>query len=101
MKIDLRGIFEGIRNAAFPPEQLKELIQTTMEERMQICQNCPLASMNKPGARYRPDDYCTVCGCNLKLKTQCLSCKCPQGKWGPVVSKQEDELVKSALNDTV
>jgi len=40
--------------------------------------------MRKNGKHYsslRVDDHCTECGCVIALKTRCMSCECPLGKW--------------------
>ncbi len=44
-------------------------------ERMVICRGCPELTRKLLGS------FCNICGCNMKLKTQVPSAKCPLGKW--------------------
>jgi len=44
-------------------------------ERMTICRTCPELKRKLTGS------FCNICGCNMKLKTQVKSAKCPLGKW--------------------
>jgi hypothetical protein len=43
--------------------------------RMKICGDCPELTKKLTGK------FCNICGCNMKLKTQIDSAKCPLGKW--------------------
>jgi hypothetical protein len=88
MKVDWNGLVEGIRNRVLPPEELKELIESTREERLAICRECEWFGVYK----------CNKCGCNLQLKTSCLSCNCPVGKWIQKITRDDDKLVKEKLN---
>lgn len=86
-----KQIYEGWRNNLFPPEQMKEVIETVYKERMAICNECPFHSkFHKTGVRL--DDHCTDCGCVLVAKTKCLSCSCPQGKWTEHTESREEDL---------
>jgi hypothetical protein len=70
------------------------LIDSTYQERMAICLQCPHHSDNAKKDGYtsvRPDAHCTNCGCTLAAKTKCLSCECPLKKWEAVVKSQEEE----------
>jgi hypothetical protein len=92
--LDLSKIYEGWRNNLIPPAHLKTLIDTTYQERMAICLQCPHHSDNAKKNGYtsvRPDAHCTNCGCTLAAKTKCLSCECPLQKWTAVVKTQEEE----------
>lgn len=77
-----------------PDKRLKEQIEQTVNYRLAICDKCPFHSDNRPNYNsLRPDKHCTDCGCTLSAKAACLSCSCPQNKWLPVVTKeQENEL---------
>jgi len=92
----LNQIYEGWRNHIYPPEALKDIIKTTSETRLKVCKTCPEHSSNKEGYEtIRPDEHCTDCGCTLSAKTKCLSCKCPIGKWVPVITKEQEQIMKS------
>lgn len=103
MKINLKGIFEGAWNSVF----VKDSVEKVHHERLSICQECPYNSTNmKANSGYksfRPDFHCAICGCNLDMKTRCMSCECPQGKWRALLSEAEekemtDKLGKDASN---
>ena len=94
MKINWSQIVEGWRNSIIPPKHLKELIEETSKERLQICETCPWHSSNREGyTSMRPDEHCTDCGCTLSAKTKCLSCDCPLEvpKWKAVITEEEEE----------
>lgn len=106
--MEILKVIEGWRNHLLPPPSLKELIQHTHEERMEICRVCPDNSKNK-GARH---ESCTLCGCPLKAKTKCLSCSCGAEswnqykhntkkpvRWGPVLTALEEEELTKTNND--
>lgn len=80
-------IFEGWKNKLLPAENMREVIKQTSEERLKICGDCPFHSKNSK--TIRPDAHCLSCGCTLSAKTACLSCSCPEGKWGPVLKDTE------------
>ena len=84
-------ILEGWRNSLIPPEHLKELIEQTAEERMNICTKCKFNSVNRPKKYVRPDVFCTICSCTLSAKTKCLSCECPVDYWTKVLTEEEEE----------
>lgn len=101
MKIDLKGIAEGIRNKIAPPEELKALIEQTYQERYNICKGCEWASFNKyPGRTFMRGEHCTNCGCKLDLKLRCLSCNCPLNppKWTQKLTREDDSIVKEIIN---
>ena len=97
--MSIKQIYEGWRNNLFPPEKMKDVINSTSNERMKICNDCPHYSSNAKKDGYktlRPDEHCIDCGCTLAAKTKCLSCECPIGKWKALMTeKQEDEIEKS------
>jgi hypothetical protein len=45
------------------------------DDRMKICRECPKLKRKLTGS------YCEICGCNMKIKSQIASSKCPLGKW--------------------
>jgi hypothetical protein len=91
MKIDFKGLLQGAFNSIF----VKEEIEKIAGQRLAICRGCPFNSINAQKTGYetsRFDEHCTDCGCNLHMKTRCLSCKCPKDKWG--IEMSEDEELK-------
>ena len=97
MKIDFKGILEGAWNSIF----VKESIEKIAKERMDICKNCPFnsdyAKANKGYKTARIDFHCIQCGCDLHLKTRCLSCSCPLNKWLEYVSQEEEYQITTKL----
>jgi hypothetical protein len=91
----LSEIYEGWRNKLLPPEDLKDMIKKTSEERINICLTCPHHSKNHKTKR--PDAHCTNCGCTLSAKTACLSCSCPLNKWVAVATGEEEEQLKKQI----
>lgn len=97
MKIDIKGIIEGVVNKVVA----KRWVEEVSADRMFICNKCDLFSENaKQKSGYttiRPDPHCTECGCNLELKTRCMSCSCPLNKWTAIMSEEDWEQVKNSL----
>jgi hypothetical protein len=54
--------------------------QQVIKNRRNICATCPYMSENykKLGvySSNRKDKHCSICKCNIKLKTACLKCNC-------------------------
>lgn len=95
MYINLKGILEGVWNSIV----IKEAVEQTAKERINICKMCPMNSTEQKRLNnyktFRPDFHCTVCGCDLHLKTRALSNDCPLGKWKAEISQEEEfELIK-------
>jgi len=89
-------IYEGWRNNLLPPKELKDTIAKVGEERLEICKACNYHSKNRKDYKtVRPDDHCTNCGCTLAAKTKCLSCSCPINKWGPLITQQQEEEMRT------
>jgi len=95
--MSLKQIFEGWKNHLAPAEYLKESILTVSNERLAICRECPFNSINAKAAgtykSFRTDEHCTDCGCPLITKTKSLSSNCPQHKWGPVLTPEEEKII--------
>lgn len=87
----IQQIIEGWRNHVVPPEELKEVIKITSEERMNICNDCEHISTKHSSIRL--DVHCTNCGCTLSAKTKCLSCNCPLNKWTAVISEEQQNII--------
>lgn len=76
-------ISEGIKNVVkdqffhLPEDEKQEI-----ERRMGICATCPFMSenaKNNPAMNYkseREDEHCSLCGCNIILKTSSLLSDC-------------------------
>lgn len=92
MKIDFKGILEGAWNSVF----VKDSIEKVHNERIEICNKCPYNSVAMKENNYksfRPDFHCTVCGCNLDMKTRCMACECPIHKWDPLTTEEEEKQI--------
>ena len=50
--------------------------QETYDERMAICETCPLFR--------KEDKRCTECGCYMEAKARLKKAKCPIDKWGMI-----------------
>lgn len=97
--MSLSQIYLGWRNNLFPPAKIKELLQTTSAERLNICEDCPFHSRYHK-TPLRPDAHCTDCGCTLSAKTKCLSCTCPQNMWKALMTlAEEQEMLKTIKKD--
>lgn len=102
------GIMEGIKNRVFKKKDIEDL----SEYRLNVCSTCIWNSNNIKDKEYkdldssitdiksesyiedskkRPDLHCVNCSCNLGLKTRCLSCVCPIGKWKAVINIPGEE----------
>jgi hypothetical protein len=80
---------------------VKQQVEKVATQRLSLCKGCAHNSDNKKRSGYksfRPDVHCTICGCNLELKTRCMSCECPIKKWTPVLSESEEKQLDEKLN---
>jgi hypothetical protein len=93
MRFNPKHIIEGIINTV----QAKEEIEKIASERREICAGCKFNSNNDDKKRIRPDAHCTICSCNLTLKTHSLSSSCPINKWPAVATEEEDEEIDKKL----
>lgn len=95
-------ILEGITNKVksnfghLPEDEMNEIAR-----RLVICKTCPFMSENaktNPAINYqtdRPDEHCSLCKCNIDLKTSSLASNCgieaynstPEGKASPMELK--------------
>lgn len=94
-------IFEGIANSIFKKEHVEEIAQ----QRMQICEQCALYTVQNEGcmvAKTTPccDQTMGGCGCSLEFKTRSLSSSCPltPPKWEAVLSEEEEDKLNQTLN---
>lgn len=97
--INFSQIYEGWKNNLFPPSELKEIIEKTSQDRLNICAECEHHSKFHETAR--PDAHCTKCGCTLAAKTKCLSCSCPINKWTPVLTREQEKEIQQPKEDTL
>lgn len=100
MKFEFRKIMEGAFNSIFINAKIEEIAK----ERMDICNVCPHMSENKrkdPNFKsIRPDKfYCTLCGCNLHMKTRSLSSFCPDkpARWDKLIEEKEEWELDSKI----
>jgi predicted Zn-ribbon and HTH transcriptional regulator len=101
--MNLSKIYEGWRNNLVPPAYLKEVIDTTVTDRMNICRECEHYSENAKNRGYktvRRDIHCTNCGCTLSAKSACLSCECPLQKWMAVLSYNDQQELEKKWKKT-
>jgi hypothetical protein len=78
---------------------VKKEIEEIANQRTEICKGCSMNSEHQKKFNkyktFRPDFHCTVCGCDLHLKTRSLSSECPLGKWKALGTQEEEyELTK-------
>lgn len=96
MKIDLKGILQGVTNSIF----VKDVIEEMAQERLAVCRACPF---NSEVARaegktiMRKDEHCLDCGCNLHLKSRAPSSECPQKKWLALATTEESRQIMELL----
>ena len=91
--MNFKQIYEGWRNKLFPPEELKEIIETVANYRLAICEEC--GEHSKFHKSIRLDAHCTICECTLSAKTRCLSCECPLNKWDAVMTEQQEDEISN------
>lgn len=101
-------IFEGWKNDLLPSEKLRELIISTSEERLAICEKCIAYDTIGTGCaipltgpccnKHAKIDGYQGCGCPLTKKTKCLSCTCPANKWLAISTIEQEEFINNKLN---
>lgn len=73
-----KNIFEGIFTV-IKFQFLKKEDKEEIRRRRKICAECIFMSENYKKLGYksnRPDKHCSLCQCNIFLKTACLGCNC-------------------------
>lgn len=102
MHFDFKGIMEGAWNSIFVRAKIEEIAN----ERGKICDVCPHNSVNvrkaDPTKNFiNPLAHCTLCGCNLHMKTRSLSQVCPDTppRWEAVVTDKEEQDIDTKLNE--
>ena len=99
MKIDIKGILEGITNSVFK----KEEVEAVAQERLEICRRCEFNSKNAEARGeqiFRSDEHCLSCGCNLYLKTRAMSAQCQLDppNWESLATDEESQIILKELN---
>lgn len=90
--MSLSKIMEGWKNHIAPAAYLEEEIKRVSQERLAICRACSF-HRNAFEDSIRPDEHCGNCGCSLLPKTKCLSCNCPEDKWLPLLTADEQKTI--------
>ena len=99
MKVDILGLMKGAWNSVF----VKKWIEEVADQRNSICKGCSYNSDHQKKYNnyktFRPDFHCTHCGCDLHMKTRCMSCECPVKKWLAHISQEEEFEITKKLNE--
>jgi hypothetical protein len=81
-------IIEGLANTIFK----KDFVEDVSRYRYEICSKCKYKSEKC----IVPGECCSICGCNLKMKTRSLSSHCAldekgeKPKWKAVLNEQAE-----------
>lgn len=94
MKVDWKGLMQGVFNKIAGKEWIKELAEYRYNS---FCSSCRYNSKNK--GTTRPDEHCTLCGCNMQFKIHNLSSSCPMNYWKAEVNKEEWEQIKEKIKE--
>lgn len=90
-----KQILEGIKNKIFKNEHVEAIAKDRWENH---CVRCD--ALDRDGSKCAikgTQPCCGDCGCSLGLKIRSLSSSCPQGKWGALLTDEEED----ALNETL
>tara|TARA_R100000734_G_C3309140_1_gene99797 strand:- start:157 stop:459 length:303 start_codon:yes stop_codon:yes gene_type:complete len=87
-----KKIFEGIKNSLI----YDKFIEKVAKQRNYICDSC--AFKGNKCAVPKSGPCCNVCGCSLQFKTRALSTECPKGKWGSVLSEEQEDKLDQKFN---
>lgn len=100
MHFDFKGIMEGAWNSIFVKAKIEEIAK----EREAHCNVCPHNSVNKKreDPKFKPINplpHCTLCGCNLHMKTRSLAQVCPDtpSRWDAVINEKEEQLLDNKI----
>jgi len=86
-----KSILEGIKNNTFKSKHIEEIAET----RNKICLSCTFHDLKGSKCEVKgTGPCCGSCGCSLKYKTRALSTECPQGKWGKLLTEEEEDNFK-------
>jgi hypothetical protein len=89
-----KDVVEGhINNVRLSLNNLPEDEQEEIVRRRVICEGCPNMSKNKPGARDKGFDYCTLCSCPINAKTAALGAQCGAAIYNEKHSEDEQPVL--------
>lgn len=98
MKVDWKGLAQGIYNSVAGKQWIKDLATYRMDSHCLPCEHHSENAKRLSGySSVRPDAHCTKCGCNLEWKTHQLSSSCPLNKWQAQVTEAEAALITQQL----
>ena len=87
-------ILEGIKNKIFK----KEDVELIANERLDICKKCPHIDLKGDQCYVKgTQPCCSLCGCDLSLKTRALSAECDDKRWNAVLSEEEEDKLNESL----
>jgi len=87
-------ILEGIKNKIFK----KEDVELIAKERQNICDKCPHINKNGDKCYLKgTQPCCSLCGCDLSLKTRALSAACDDNRWDAVLNEEEEDQLNESL----
>ena len=87
-------ILEGIKNKVFK----RKHIEHVAVERLNICRDCPNIDYSGDKCYMKgTQPCCSLCGCDLSLKTRALSAACDDKRWDAVLSEEEEDLLNESL----
>lgn len=102
MHFDFKGIMEGAFNSIFVRAKIEEIA----DERQLMCNACPHNSVNKKKVdpKFHPINplpHCTLCGCNLHMKTRSMSQVCPDNppRWNAVMDEKEEDILDTKIRE--
>lgn len=96
-------VIDGIRNnIKLENGELGEEIEDQIIARRLICSQCSFMSANQVKAGIyktdRQDNHCTLCSCNIELKTSCLICNCGIEEYNKKNPENQLELKWKKIN---
>ena len=87
-------ILEGIKNKIFK----KEDIEIIAKERLDVCKECPHIDLKGDQCYVKgTQPCCSLCGCDLSLKTRALSSACDDKRWNALLSEEEEDKLNESL----
>ena len=79
---------EGVKNSVIRDEFVEDIAV----HRKEICDSCEHIDLKgKACAMPGTQPCCSLCGCSLTFKTRALSTECPDGRWFPLISEEDED----------